>query len=78
MVYSHLLTHLLEVIEQLQGGAQALGNETAALTSTAHEPEGHRQSAPPPLPSHPTPRLVMGTVPEIYWVTKQGWVGRKR
>lgn len=36
--HSHLLSHLLEVIEQLQGRAEAFRDEAAALAAPAHEP----------------------------------------
>lgn len=36
--HSHLLPHLLEVIEELQGRAEAFCNEAAALAAPAHEP----------------------------------------
>lgn len=44
--HSHLLPHLLEVVEQLQGRAEAFGDEAAALTTPAHEPAGGKGSAP--------------------------------
>lgn len=36
--HSHLLSHLLEVIKQLQGCAEAFRDEAAALAAPAHEP----------------------------------------
>lgn len=51
-MHSHLLTHLLEVVEQLQGRAEAFGNEAAALAAPAHEPAG-RGGQPPGAPVEP-------------------------
>lgn len=42
--HSHLLPHLLEVIEELQGCAEAFGNEAAALATATHKPAGARWS----------------------------------
>lgn len=67
--HSHLFPHLLEVIEQLQGSAQAFCNEAAALTTAAHEPEGQliRHTAPAQVlsaaPSHPTPHCTASPSP---------------
>lgn len=44
--HSHLLSHLLEVIKQLQGGAEAFCNEAAALATPAHEPAGSQAVSP--------------------------------
>ena len=44
--HSHLLPHLLEVIEQLQGRAEAFSDEAAALATPTHEPAGGTWSAP--------------------------------
>lgn len=56
--HSHLFPHLLEVIEQLQGSAQAFRNEAAALTTAAHEPAGQ-------LVRHSAPAQALGTAPSI-------------
>lgn len=34
----HLLSHLLEVVKELQGDGQSLSDQTAAFSSTPHEP----------------------------------------
>lgn len=58
--HSHLLPHLPEVIEQLQGCAEAFRDEAAALATPAHEPAGGQAVSPwgalrlqPPTPGPP-------------------------
>lgn len=39
MKHSHLLPHLLEVVEQLQCDRKTLSDEAAALGSSSHKPD---------------------------------------
>ena len=57
--HSHLLPHLLEVVEQLQGCAEAFCDEAAALATPAHEPAAGQAVSPRGALRPPSPRATL-------------------